>query len=174
MKVVSDAGPLIALGKLGSIDLPFRLFGQILIPRAVYVEVVNRGNELGAPDAKQTELAVAHQQLAVVILADRDLPESVRLGALSQADQQTLALALRERADWVLIDDLLARQTAKHLGLKVKGTLGVIVEAFRTGLLSGDDCEFLLQAILRDDDIWIDEGLIRQAQQEIKKEMRGG
>ncbi|MBM3128615.1 MAG: hypothetical protein FJ009_08345 [Chloroflexi bacterium] len=174
MKVVSDAGPLIALGKLGSIDLPFRLYGQILIPRAVYVEVVNRGNELGAPDAKQTELAIAHQQIAVVMLVDRELPESVRLGALSHADQQALALALRERADWVLIDDLYARRTAKRLGLKVKGTIGVIAEAFRKKLLSSDDCDFLLQSILRDDDIWIDEDLVRQAQQEIKKGIRGG
>ena len=174
MKVVSDSGPLIALGKLGAADLPFRLYGQILIPRAVYNEVVNRGNELGAPDAKQTELAVAHQQIAVVTLADRDLSESVQLSALSHADQQTLALALRERADWVLIDDLYARQTAKNLGLKVKGTLGMIVEAFRRKLLSSDDCEFLLQAILRDDDIWIDESMVRQVQQEITKETRGG
>ena len=45
MKVVSDSGPLIALGKLGNIDLPFRLYGQIVIPFAVYEEVVTRGNE---------------------------------------------------------------------------------------------------------------------------------
>ncbi len=169
MKVVSDAGPLIALGKLGTVDLPFRLYGQILIPHAVYVEVVERGNEMDAPDAKQTELAMARQQIAVAIVAERDLSDSVRFPALSRADQETLHLALHEHADLVLVDDLLARQTAKNIGLKIRGTLGVIVEAFRRELLTRDDCEFLLQAILQDDDIWIDAQLVRQAQQEIKK-----
>jgi len=173
LSVVSDAGPLIALGKLGIVDLPFRLYGQIQIPFAVYLEVVSRGSEIGAPDAKQTELAIARNQITVVTIDDHDIPETVRLSFLSRADQQTLYLALREKADWVLIDDLLARESAKRVGLKPKGTLGVIIEAYRRQLLSGKDCEFLLQAILQDDDIWIDENLVRQVQQSLKKELGG-
>ncbi len=117
MKVVSDSGPLIALGKLGVVDLPFRLYGQIQIPFSVYVEVVSRGNELGASDSKQTELAITRKQIAIVPIEDRDISESVRYTALSRADQQALHLSLHEKADWVLSDDLLARQIAKSVGL---------------------------------------------------------
>ena len=174
MKVVSNSGPLIALGRLGVIDLPFHLYGQILIPMAVYIEVVERGIDLGESDAKQTELAIARQQIAVVKVEDRGLLESVRVSGLARADQQTLHLALTEKANWVLIDDLLARQTAKRLGLSVKGTLGVILDAFRRKLLSGNDYEFLLQAILQDEEIWIDDGLVNQVRKEIQNELRGG
>lgn len=122
----------------------------------------------------RAELAIQRGHIAVITITENEISEATRVHTLSRADQETLQLALREQADWVLIDDLLARQTAHHLGLKVKGTLGVIVAAFRAGLLSGKDCEFLLQAILQDDDIWIDEGLVRQVQQDIQKRIRGG
>lgn len=174
MKVVSNSGPLIALGRLGVVDLPFRLYGQITIPFAVYIEVVGRGEDLGAPDAKQTELAIARQQITVVTVEDRDLLESVRISALARADQHTLHLALTEKAKWVLMDDLFARQTAKRLGLNVKGTLGVILEAFRRRVLSIQDCDFLLQSILQDEEIWIDASLVRQVRNEIWKESHGG
>ncbi len=170
MRVISDSGPLMALGKLGVVDLPYRLYGQIIIPFAVYMEVVVRGNELGAPDAKQTELAIAHQQITVAKIEERDLVESVQNPALARADQHTLYLALREKADWTLIDDLLARQIATGLGLRVKGTLGIIVEAFRKKLLSRNDCDFLLQALLADEEIWIDASLIRRIRDEIQKD----
>ena len=51
MKTVTDAGPLIALGKLGLIQLLSQLFDPILVPTSVYQEVVTRGLELGLPDA---------------------------------------------------------------------------------------------------------------------------
>ena len=52
MIVVSNAGPLIALGKLGQLGLLLRLYDRILIPREVYREVVVNGLRLGVPDAR--------------------------------------------------------------------------------------------------------------------------
>jgi predicted nucleic acid-binding protein len=43
VKVVSNAGPLIALGKLGQLGLLLKLYGEILIPREVCNEVVING-----------------------------------------------------------------------------------------------------------------------------------
>ena len=37
MKVVSNAGPLIALGKLGQLGLLLKLYDTITIPRQVYI-----------------------------------------------------------------------------------------------------------------------------------------
>jgi len=39
-------------------------------------------------------------------------------------------------ADWLLIDEKLARRVAGVMGFQVKGTLGVLVIAYRTGLIS--------------------------------------
>jgi predicted nucleic acid-binding protein len=82
VKVISNSGPLIVLGKLGIMELLFQLYGQITIPRAVYLEVVNQGIEVGASDAIQTELAVTRGQFSVVEIEDADVPDSVRTPTL--------------------------------------------------------------------------------------------
>ena len=43
MIVVSDSGPLIALAKIGKLNVLRELFGEIIIPKAVWIEVVERG-----------------------------------------------------------------------------------------------------------------------------------
>jgi len=51
--VVSNASPLIYLAKLGKIELLHELFGQVVIPPAVYQEVVVLGtNKPGAEEVK--------------------------------------------------------------------------------------------------------------------------
>jgi predicted nucleic acid-binding protein len=40
--VLSNAGPLMALGKLNRLDLLTELYEQVQIPRAVYTETVSR------------------------------------------------------------------------------------------------------------------------------------
>jgi len=51
MKVVSNAGPLIALSKLGRLDILQKLYGIILTAPKVYEEVVVHGIASGSPDA---------------------------------------------------------------------------------------------------------------------------
>ena len=52
MTVVCNAGPLIALGKLGRLDLLQKLYGTVLVPQQVYEETVSSGIARGAPDAR--------------------------------------------------------------------------------------------------------------------------
>lgn len=54
-----------------------------------------------------------------------------RTGDLQLVRQAAL---LRRGGDLVLVDDLKWRQAARRLGLSVKGTLGVLVDAKRSGL----------------------------------------
>ncbi len=63
MKVFSNAGPLIALGKLGQLELLYRLFGQVDFPTAFYQEVVIRGSRRGYSDALFIEVALRRKQL---------------------------------------------------------------------------------------------------------------
>ena len=62
MKVVSNAGPLIALGKLGRLGLLNQLYDVVLIPSEVYQEVVVNGLRLGAPDADAVQFLVQQKQ----------------------------------------------------------------------------------------------------------------
>ena len=55
------------------------------------------------------------------------------------------------------------------VGLQIKGTLGVLVEAFRAGLLSLDETELLLLEIAARPDIWISEKLCHQIIEQLKQ-----
>ena len=46
MIVVTNSGPLMALGKLGLLDLLPRLYGEVRMPAAVYAEGVERGRDV--------------------------------------------------------------------------------------------------------------------------------
>ena len=55
MRVVSNAGPLIALGKLGQLGFLLKLHDEVVVPREVYNEVVVSGLRLGAPEAQAVD-----------------------------------------------------------------------------------------------------------------------
>ena len=50
MIVVSDSGPLIALSKIKHLDILEKFFGERIIPQAVWIEVVEKGE--GRPGAQ--------------------------------------------------------------------------------------------------------------------------
>jgi predicted nucleic acid-binding protein len=168
MKVVANAGPLMALGKLGLVHLLHQLYNPVLIPSAVHDEVVARGLELGRPDAYAVQLAIARQELVVISLGDAGLSEAVQSLPIGQGEKHAIQLGLQESPDWVLLDDLLAREEAQRFGLKVKGTLGVIAETYRSQLTSLAECDLVFRAILARDDIWISEDLVRRVWDELK------
>lgn len=164
MTVVTNAGPLMALGKLGLVHLLYALYGPVLVPEEVYHEVVHRGLTLGQPDAHAVQLAVARNELKVIAPDDADsLEESLTL-SIDAGEVQAIRLGLREQADWVLLDDLLAREEAQRIGLRVKGTLGILVDACRKSLLAVEEAELVFQAILEREDIWISSALVRRVQ----------
>lgn len=65
MKAVSNAGPLIALGKVGQLGLLLRFFDEVLIPREVYTEVVVKGLEIGAADASLVDFLIQKGHIAI-------------------------------------------------------------------------------------------------------------
>jgi uncharacterized protein len=122
MKVVSNSGPLINLAKVGQFTLLRDLFQHITIPPAVFEEVVVRGG--GQPGAGETNSA---QWITRGMLEQSDIA-NILAAELDRGEAEAIALALQEKADWLLIDERVGRRFAQRVGLKVKGTLGVLLE----------------------------------------------
>jgi predicted nucleic acid-binding protein len=55
---------------------------------------------------------------------------------LHAGESEAIALALDRQCDAIVLDDKLARETADRLGLRVIGTLGILILAKEKGLLS--------------------------------------
>lgn len=132
------------------------------MPTAVHEEVVIRGLEHGYADAHTVALAIQRGWLVVSPVTDADIPPDISALALDRGEKQSLLLAQQASADLILVDDLIARSEASARGLPVKDTVGVIVSAFRSGLLALNEATTLLDAIVARDDIRISDELCRQ------------
>jgi len=166
--VIINSGPLMALAKLGLLDLLPHLYGQVKFPTAVFTEVVRRGRERGYSDAFLVQIAIQQGKLWVIEVNDGVLPPNIATLPLDAGEKQALYLAQRDKADLVLFDDEKVREEAKARGLNVKGTLGVIIQAYRAGLLRLNDVHSIIGAIMSREDIWISEELCRRVLSKLK------
>ena len=64
------------------------------------------------------------------------LAVEVLISDIEIGESETIILALEEKPDLVLIDDLKARKFAKMYGLEIIGTMGILLEAKKNGLVT--------------------------------------
>lgn len=131
MIVVSNAGPLISLARIGHFELLRRIFNHVAIPRAVYDEVVVKGK--GRPGSDETQRA-CDDWVEVASISTTAVARGLAT-KLGQGESEAIALAIELSADIILLDDSKARVVANFMGLRVSGTVGVLVQAHRSGLL---------------------------------------
>ena len=153
--VLCNAGPLMTLGKLNRLDLLAGLFDMVQIPRGVYDEVVTQGFVRGAPDALTVRLFWQRQQWPIVDVPDVLLAAYEPPVIFDPGETEVLALAQSLADPLVLLDDEVARVEARRLGLRLCGTLGILVRAHRKGLISLNQAELLIREIAARPDIWI-------------------
>ena len=129
MIVVSDAGPLIYLGGVGRLALLRDLFGRVVVPRQVWDEVVGAGAE--RPGSAE---AAAASWIDVRTPAPSPLTERL-CAVLGTGEAAAIGLCLELHAELLLCDDLEARRIAAAQGIRVVGTLGLLVRGKRAGLV---------------------------------------
>lgn len=133
MIVISDSSPLISLSGANKLFLLRDLFQTIVIPEAVYSEVVgkNKNQMRQASD----DIATANWILRQAVV-DREYVRNLRnTSRLGIGEAEVIVLAEEASADWVIIDDRRARNAAMSKRLNVIGTLGILVLGKRLGLV---------------------------------------
>ena len=130
--IVSDAGPLIALGRIEQLNLLRQLYQNVLIPPAVHSELRCSADLPGA-----TALRQAINDGWVII---QSVP--VRAKALSElrlildaGESEAIVLAELVHCRFLLMDERRGRQVAKKRGLTVIGIAGVLLAAKSGGLI---------------------------------------
>jgi predicted nucleic acid-binding protein len=147
MIVIADASPLVALGRVGRLDLLQTIFGELAIPDAVWHEVVEA--DPAKPGSKEIATATWIRKLQV-----RDLGlVSLLRHDLGAGEAEAIVLARETSADFLLMDERLGRSAAQRLGLKAVGLVGVLVEARERGLLL--DPENLVDQLHLEAGFWI-------------------
>ena len=148
--IVADTGPLIAFARIGRLDLLQQVVGQLVIPQAVYDDLVLKGR--GRSGAAELERASWIQRRAITDRAAlARLPRNLHLG-----ESEAIVLA-EELGAQLLMDERRGRQVAIDRGIDVLGSLAIVAEAKRRGLIT--QAKPLVGAFLGAG-YWIDEELI--------------
>lgn len=132
MIVVSDTSPITNLAAIGQLDLLRQLYSIIIIPVAVYNEMVSVGKAVpGAVEVQtfpwiQTQV-VANPKSVIDIQTSHD---DIDLG-----EAEAIILSLELKADLLLMDERRGRTLAANYGLRVTGLLGVLLQAKRNGFI---------------------------------------
>jgi len=110
-------------------DLIRALFGKAYVPEEVRAEL-NNGRESGV------DLPVVEDCRFLEVLPPQATMFSKLARDLGKGETAVILNGLECPGCLVILDDFLARNVARELGLKVSGTAGIIINAKKSGLLA--------------------------------------
>ena len=143
--IVSNSTVLIYLAKIGKLNLLKELFGEVLIPAEVFNEVVIRGKEHQHPNAFIVESAV---EGGWIHIKDIDVFGELEDFGIDPGEAQAISLAKSLEVP-ILLDQTHARNAAKALGLKPRGTIFVLLAALRKKLLKSENYQDSLEDLVK-------------------------
>lgn len=116
---VADSGPLIALHRIGRLEILRHLFERVYVPTAVVREIRSFTLPAWIEERRRSASSDAVAQFTTLDIGERE----------------TINLALEVSASAVLLDERDGRRAAAALGLPVLGTLRLLLRAKQNGLL---------------------------------------
>ena len=127
--VISNSSPIMNLAIIDQLHLVQELFGEIIIPKEVWSELIIEGK--GKPGTNEIEKVkwikveeVKNISLVKTLTKDLDVGESA-----------AIALAIEKKADLLLLDETDARNLAEFYNLIKTGVIGILMKAKKRSLI---------------------------------------
>jgi predicted nucleic acid-binding protein len=114
--IISDTSCLILLGKIGELNLLNKLFGQIIITQDIAREFKKE-----LPD------------WFTIVEPTNKTYQKILEASLDKGEASAIAFAIEQTDCLLIIDDYKGRKYAEQLGIKITGTLGVIIDSKLSG-----------------------------------------
>ncbi len=124
---VTNTSPVIALAGVGLVSLLQELFDKVIVPFAVWDELVDK------PGAPEPAMLAALSNVTLRPALGVPSPDLLALGA---GEASAIMIASTIPDSLVLLDDAAGRKLAARLGLTVRGTLGMLMQAKAQGLIT--------------------------------------
>jgi len=116
--VIADTSSLIALEKINLLPILCKIYSEVVIPESVI-------NEFGNISLPCLSIKKVESSLSKLLIIDLNL---------GQGEAEVITLAGQSGLK-VIIDDSKARRIAENMGLKITGTIGVLIKAEKLGLI---------------------------------------
>ncbi|GAK57287.1 hypothetical protein U27_04252 [Candidatus Vecturithrix granuli] len=152
--VISDSSVLIHIASIHRISLLKKLFHHLLLPPAVWQEVVEQGGDrAGVNEVRQAQQAgwieiATPGNILVLKLLKREL---------DAGEAEVIALALERQATLIFMDEAEGRRVAEVYGLSKTGTVGILIRAKQAGYITSLKTE--LDNLLHQGHFWIKDTL---------------
>lgn len=157
MIVIADTTPLISLLKCDCLGVLRELFGEVQIPEAVYTELTSNPKF-----AEEAVTIVNSDFIHKVNIEDRkSVALFKRATGLDIGESEAIILSDNLKADFLLMDEVKGRKIAVQMGIHIMGTVGILLLAYDTGILSAEDIGTTV-ALLRNANRHISEKLFEQ------------
>ena len=152
--IVSNTTPISNLLYLDNISLLAELFGTVYIPEAVV-------NELNVVflSSGEWQKCIEGEQIIIQSISNTIFVKQM-VPFLHQGEAEAICLSLEKKARLCLIDDKDARTVAQLNNLLVTGTLGILLKAKETGLISS--VKKLIDKLRADHHFWIREDMYQK------------
>ena len=147
MIVISDTTPVLSLLKAGCLELLEKLYGNVLIPKAVYRELTE--NPVYFEEAKIIKATKFFSVAEVANIKSVDVLRSVT--GLDAGESEALIMYDEKNADLLLIDEHKGRRVAKQLKVKYIGTAGILMLAYDKGYIGQVEVRNCLDAMIASD-----------------------
>lgn len=155
---VSDSFTLIHLSKIGRLALLKDFYGSVIIPLAVWTEVVLEGEgRVGAQ-----EVTKARDEGWIQIESPKNLDLLLLLKRnLDTGEAEAIAFAVENPSSILLIDEADARKIARLYNVVVTGVIGILIRAKAEKKI--DSLRNELDILLEDGGFWLSDELYNRA-----------
>lgn len=126
MVIVSDTSPVTSLIQIGRLELLNAVFGQVVVPKAVYDELCKVPGQ---------QIIIDQQNWLFIDHAKDSKHVKILEKELDRGEAEAIVLALELKADYLMIDEFKGRNMAEEIGLKIIGSLGILLQAKKIGLI---------------------------------------
>jgi len=116
--IVFDTSSLIALERINLLEILCQLYKEVIVPESVI-------KEFGNISLPCLSIRKIESNLLKLLITDLNL---------GKGEAEVIALA-NQKGLTVVIDDSKARKVAENMGLKLTGTIGVLMRAEKEGLI---------------------------------------
>lgn len=144
MIVVSDTTPIISLLKAGQLELLYKLYKIVLIPKAVYRELTE--NPLYMKEASIVKTTDFLYVAEVENIRSVDILRAVT--GLDEGESEALIMYDERKADLLLMDEHKGRNVAKRLKIRHIGTAGILMLAYDKRIIQAEDVKSCIDIML--------------------------